>query len=88
MFFAEDKRAALKEAEDFRTTMSGYTIILNEYDSVHLTASIGISFTERREVTFEDLYREADEALYRSKNTGKNRVTLGREPVLREAVKG
>ncbi|MEK3946221.1 MULTISPECIES: histidine kinase N-terminal 7TM domain-containing diguanylate cyclase [Paenibacillus] len=87
-FFAEDKRAALKEAEDFRTMMSDYTIILNEQDSIHLTASIGISFTERREVTFEDLYREADEALYHSKNTGKNRVTLGREPIIREAVKG
>ncbi|AIQ26568.1 MULTISPECIES: sensor domain-containing diguanylate cyclase [unclassified Paenibacillus] len=87
-FFAEDKRAALMEAEDFRTTMSDYKIILNEHDSIQLTASIGISFTERREVTFEDLYREADEALYRSKNSGKNRVTLGREPILREAMKG
>lgn len=36
------------EAEDFRTTMSDYKIILNEHDSIQLTASIGISFTERR----------------------------------------
>lgn len=41
--FAEDKRAALMEAEDFRTTMSDYKIILNEHDSIQLTASIGIS---------------------------------------------
>jgi diguanylate cyclase (GGDEF)-like protein len=87
-FFAEDKRAALKEAENFRVTMSGYNIIVNEQDSIRLTASIGVSFTESREVAFEDLYREADEALYRSKSMGKNRVTLGREPVLREAIKG
>jgi diguanylate cyclase (GGDEF)-like protein/PAS domain S-box-containing protein len=87
-FFAEDRHRALMEAEDFRTIMSDYKIILNERDSIQLTASIGISFTKRSEVTFEDLYREADEALYRSKNSGKNRVTLGREPVLREAMKG
>jgi diguanylate cyclase (GGDEF)-like protein/PAS domain S-box-containing protein len=87
-FFAEDRHTALMEAENFRAIMSDYTIILNERDSVQLTASIGISFTKRSEVTFEDLYREADEALYRSKNSGKNRVTLGREPVLREAMKG
>lgn len=87
-FFTEDRRTALIEAEDFRTIMSDYTINLNEHDSIQLTASIGISFTERSEVTFEDLYREADEALYRSKKSGKNRVTLGREPVLREMIKG
>lgn len=83
-FFAKDKCSALKEAEDFRMIMSDYSIILNGQATIHLTASIGISFTKRREVMFEDLYREADEALYHSKHSGKNRVTLGREPGLRE----
>lgn len=39
-------------------------------------------------MTFEDLYREADEALYQSKARGKNRVTLGRQPAVRQAAKG
>ncbi len=87
-FFARDEHAALEEAESFRSTMGNYNIILNEGHSIQLTVSIGIAFTERSDLTFEDLYRQADEALYLSKATGKNRVTLGREPVLREKMKG
>lgn len=87
-FFARDERAALKEAENFRSTMGNYNITLAEGHSIQLTVSIGIAFTERSDLTFEDLYRQADEALYLSKSTGKNRVTLGREPVLRESLKG
>ena len=87
-FFARDEHAALEEAESFRSTMGNYNIILNEGHSIQLTVSIGIAFTERSDLTFEDLYRQADEALYLSKATGKNRVTLGREPVLREIMKG
>lgn len=87
-FFARDESAALEEAENFRSTMGNYNIILSEGHTIQLTVSIGIAFTERSDLTFEDLYRQADEALYLSKATGKNRVTLGREPVLREIIKG
>ncbi|MNC79071.1 response regulator PleD [compost metagenome] len=54
---------------------------------IRLTVSIGIAFTERSDATFEQLYREADEALYRSKTGGKNKVTLGRQPALMKVGK-
>jgi diguanylate cyclase (GGDEF)-like protein/PAS domain S-box-containing protein len=87
-FFAGSESEALGEAENFRATMGKHIILLEEGHSIQLTVSIGIAFTERSDLTFEDLYREADEALYLSKATGKNRVTLGRQPALRQAVKG
>lgn len=86
-FFAGSEGAALKEAESFRATMGEHIVRLDEGHSIQLTVSIGIAYTEQRDVTFEDLYREADEALYVSKATGKNRVTLGRRPAVRQAVK-
>ncbi|MEK5035760.1 diguanylate cyclase [Paenibacillus sp. FSL R7-0302] len=87
-FFAGSEAAALKEAESFRTAMGEHIVELDGGHHIQLTVSIGIAFTDRTDVTFEDLYREADEALYLSKATGKNRVTLGREPMVRQAAKG
>ncbi|KAI7278325.1 hypothetical protein KC345_g6020 [Hortaea werneckii] len=87
-FFAGSESAALQEAESFRATMGEHIVQLDGRNSIQLTVSIGIAFTERSDVTFEDLYREADEALYLSKATGKNRVTLGRPPAARQAAKG
>ncbi|ASA24677.1 sensor domain-containing diguanylate cyclase [Paenibacillus donghaensis] len=81
-FFASDEQAALREAEHFRATMNDHHVILSEGQRIRLTVSIGIAFTQRSDVTFEDLYRQADEAMYQSKATGKNRVTLGREPLI------
>lgn len=82
------ERAALAEAENFRSIMSEHIVQLDGGHSIQLTVSIGIAFTEQSDIAFEDLYREADEALYLSKAAYKNRVTLGRKPVIREAIKG
>lgn len=87
-FFTENEATALNEAESFRVTMSGHTVKLDGGHSIRLTVSIGIAFTERSDVTFEDLYRTADEALYISKATGKNKVTMGREPSARTMCNG
>ncbi|OMD47527.1 hypothetical protein BSK56_13335 [Paenibacillus borealis] len=87
-FFTGSERAALAEAENFRAIMSEHIVQLDGGHSIQLTVSIGIAFTEHSDITFEDLYREADEALYLSKAAGKNRVTLGRKPIIREAIKG
>ncbi|KHL93356.1 hypothetical protein QW71_23825 [Paenibacillus sp. IHB B 3415] len=87
-FFAGSEAEALREAESFRADLGEHIVLLEGGHSIQLTVSIGIAFTERSDVTFEDLYREADEALYQSKARGKNRVTLGRQPAVRQAAKG
>ena len=84
-FFASDEWRALEEAEAFRATMGDHVVQLNEAQTVQFTVSVGIAYTEQIGATFEDLYREADEALYLSKATGKNKVTLGNQPIFKKA---
>lgn len=40
------------------------------------SASMGVSVLAGRDVTFQDLYNEADQAVYAAKNGGKNRVVF------------
>ncbi|KGE20214.1 diguanylate cyclase [Paenibacillus wynnii] len=84
-FFASDEWGALEEAEAFRATMGDHVVQLNEGQTIQFTVSVGIAYTEQHGATFEDLYREADEALYLSKATGKNKVTLRNQPIIRNA---
>lgn len=60
------------------------------FDDVRVTFSIGIAMNAGGEETFADLYAHADEALYRSKRLGKNRVTVlgsnrSGEPILAQS---
>ncbi|MBF6596200.1 MAG: GGDEF domain-containing protein [Thermaceae bacterium] len=43
-------------------------------EALKLTLSIGVSFFQPQISTLDDLLRQADDALYRAKNLGKNRV--------------
>lgn len=43
------------------------------------SASMGVSATDGRTVTFQDLYGEADQAVYAAKNGGKDRVVFYQE---------
>ncbi len=47
--------------------------------SQHLTVSMGISFIKETHSRQEDLINEADNALYYSKNNGRNRITVFRQ---------
>ena len=40
------------------------------------SASIGMTTGDDRELTFKDLYYEADQAMYYSKRQGKNRISF------------
>lgn len=84
-FFASDESAALEEAEAFRMKMGDHFVKLNDGHMIQFTVSVGISYSEHTGASFEDLYRQADEALYMSKATGKNRVTLGSPPIFKKA---
>ena len=84
-FYASNERGALEEAEMFRNVMGNHRIHLIEGQTIQFTVSVGIAYTEKSSATFEDLYRQADEALYSSKSSGKNKVTLGSQSVFKKA---
>ena len=45
-------------------------------DIVNAGVSIGICVYSKSDVEFETMYRQADEALYRAKSSGKNRYVI------------
>lgn len=65
-------RAALLVAEDLRSALDApYSIGTHLYSS---TGSIGITLFPKRGECVEDLLREADTAMYRAKDLGRNRI--------------
>lgn len=63
---------ALEKAEALRTEMAS----LSRKIGVPVSISVGIAIYNRDGVSFEQLYKAADEALYQVKNNGKNSVSL------------
>ena len=67
-------REALEIGEQVRSTIEEISFSINKDISIHITASIGTS-TFPETVPFSgELYREADEALYQAKRSGRNRI--------------
>ncbi len=66
---AEHMRAALAAAP---LAWSGHTL--------QLTTSVGVALVEHTNEPFEQALQRADEALYRAKNGGRNRVCMASEP--------
>jgi len=65
-------RQALLVAEDIRAALEApYSINTHIYST---TASIGITLFPKRGECMEDLLREADTAMYRAKDLGRNRI--------------
>lgn len=56
-----------------------------EIDNVEfkLSTSIGVSLSQNGEVSADDILSEADAAMYRSKETGKNRITYFNDDIAR-----
>ncbi|ULO05529.1 GGDEF domain-containing protein [Paenibacillus sp. 19GGS1-52] len=71
-----DKQQCSEMAEHLRKSIESATIRLDIGSQVRVTTSIGMVFTTSDRVEIEELYQRADKALYESKETGKNRVTL------------
>ncbi|OWA35934.1 hypothetical protein B9G55_08625 [Saccharibacillus sp. O16] len=65
-----------QSAERLRAAIEASAFDLPDTRSISVTASIGIAYAEYASRTFEELYQQADSALYESKRNGKNRVTL------------
>lgn len=67
--------AAHRFCEGLRATLSAHDIVLPHGETINLTASIGVAEC-RGELDFNRLIVTADEALYRAKNSGRNRVCV------------
>jgi diguanylate cyclase (GGDEF)-like protein len=55
-------------------------VAANRPGGVELTMSVGVSTAAGQAVAYESLFKAADEALYRAKRAGRNRVVAGGEP--------
>lgn len=71
------ERRAVAIAEQFRAVIEGSSVVSGG-TSVRFTASIGVAAYRREDGSFDRLLARADEALYRAKETGRNKVLAGR----------
>ena len=62
-----------------RETIEGLSVPVDGDEPIQVTASIGVAATTATRRCVDSLYTAADEALYRAKETGKNRVELASE---------
>lgn len=69
---------AMLVAERIRAKMEA-TIIRCDEHRIRITLSIGVSHSRQQGISGPDLIRFSDEALYQSKSTGRNKVTLYRD---------
>jgi len=64
-------------AEKIRTSIENIEIPLSDAESINITVSIGVCGVDiEKDVTLEASIKKADDALYRAKENGKNKVEL------------
>ena len=69
-------------AERIRAALAEREILSVDGAPLHVTASFGVA-TSSATTTVQQLVEAADEALYRAKRAGKDRVYAGTDPVTR-----
>ena len=72
-----DRYTAAKKAEEIRKAISEKTIISEEGQELHVTASIGVAAYDGTFFTKADqLIKAADQGVYAAKNAGRNAVRV------------
>ncbi|MCA0992333.1 diguanylate cyclase [Pseudalkalibacillus hwajinpoensis] len=74
-------REALEIGERVRAIIEENSFMITKDISIHITASIGASTFPETVPTPSQLYREADEALYQAKRSGRNRIYSNEQTV-------
>lgn len=62
-------------------------LMFSEMDGGGVTGSCGIAGMTRTGMSPLDLFKIADEALYKAKNSGKNKIIIQRRPIKNDTVK-
>jgi two-component system cell cycle response regulator len=74
-----DHEAAAAAAERIRSAIEGAPVILpNGAGDVNVTVSVGVAIAASDDADAEAIIRRADQALFNSKEAGRNRVTFAR----------
>lgn len=72
-----DQHAAAQAAERIRHSVEGHPVLLpNGAGEVDVTVSIGVAIASAADTDAEMIIRRADQALYNSKEAGRNRVSF------------
>jgi diguanylate cyclase (GGDEF)-like protein len=75
LLLGSNSRQAMDVAERIRTTVQGHRFNYNHAD-VPVTISLGVAERLPSEKNWESIFERADKALYQSKKSGRNKVTL------------
>ncbi len=79
IMLSTDANQALQSAERLRITIQKHPFILPDDTVINCSVSIGIATNRNFEVNSEEMIKKADEALYKAKNKGKNKVIVWEE---------
>jgi len=69
-----DEDQAIQAAQRLCDIVASTEIVVQEDIRIHLTLSVGLTELSGRVITFDSLLKEADAALYKAKQAGRNRV--------------
>lgn len=75
MLLGSPPRQAEEIGERIRATIENHEFTFDN-KRLPVTISIGIAFKNERDASWEFIYERADKALYQSKNSGRNRVSV------------
>jgi diguanylate cyclase (GGDEF)-like protein len=76
---------AQRAADNLRLRIASTPVLAGE-QRVNVTASIGVTLSDRGETDVQQLLTRADAGLYEAKRSGRNRISLVLSPAARQAV--
>jgi diguanylate cyclase len=77
-----DEEVAMFTAERIRTCVADRAIFANGQEVGGITISIGVSVFDKVQKSTQEIFEQADQALYQAKGKGRNNVVCFYEPRL------